>query len=171
MSASLWFGGIVALAAVSSLVIRGLVYLRSKNTESRDMRLELRRHFEQFAHDVGTAEDLLPRVKKSRQRVLAATHQLNSGAMEEWLRGIAMGEAAVSRWMSYVEGFGDAAVTIGKMGFEEMEVTLGDVDKLQLQATALIKELEGCLEQDDRRREEIRRTQQGSLSDLLNREP
>jgi hypothetical protein len=146
-------GIIGAITGVSGAIMGYVSYRRSASLKSLDLRLELRKAVNDMQSGLFQLEQLIEHANSSREAVAAATGRYRSGMMAKWRQDVETDKSTAKQLSQ------QAAATekdYDNLTPKELESTLVEVHRLQVQVNELRNKYDAAVRADDKEREHIR---------------
>lgn len=146
-------GLIGAITGISGAIMGYVSYRRSNSLKSLDLRIELRKAINVAQSNLQQLEKHIVYANKSREAVAAATGRFKSGMMEKWKQEVEADKNAVKLLFQNAPA---ADETYDDLTPKELELTLVEVHRLQVQIDELRKKYDATVLADDEERKHIR---------------
>ena len=146
-------GIIGAITGISGAIMGYVSYRRSNSLKSLDLRIELRKAVNVAQSGLQQLSKLIEYANKSREAVASATGRFKFGMMEKWKQEIEADKNAVKRLFQNAPA---ADKSYDNLTPKELESTLVDIHRLQVQIDELRNKYDAAVRADDEERKHIR---------------
>jgi hypothetical protein len=160
MSEPAWMGyvgmitGVVgAITGIAGAIMGYVSYRRSNSLKSLDLRIELKKALNVAQSALEQLERLIEDANKSREGVASATGRFNSGMMQKWKKEVEEDKNKVKLLAQKVPA---ADKSYDDSTPKELESTLVEVHRLQVQIDEIRNKYEAAVRADDEERKHIR---------------
>jgi hypothetical protein len=146
-------GIIGAITGISGAIMGYVSYRRSNNLKSLDLRIELRKSVNVAQSSLQQLAKLIECANRSRQAVASAMGRYQSGMMENWKQEVEADNNAVKTLLQNAPA---PDTSYDDLTPKELESTLVEVHRLQVQIDELSKKYDAAVRADDEDRKHIR---------------
>lgn len=146
-------GIIGAITGIAGAIMGYVSYKKSNSLKSLNLRLELRKAVNDLRSSLSRLGKLTEHANRSRQAVASATGKLGSGMMEKWRQEVEVDKNTAKQLF---ENTPAADKSYDDLTPKELESTLVEVHRLQIQVDELSKKYDAAVQADDEERKHIR---------------
>lgn len=146
-------GVVGAITGVAGAIMGYVSYRRSNSLKSLDLRIELRKAVNVAQSSLQQLEKLIEYANKSREAVASAMGRFKSGMMEKWKKEVEADKNAVKLLFQNAPA---ADKSYDDLTPKELESTLVEVHRLQVQIDEIRNKYEAAVRADDEERKHIR---------------
>lgn len=165
MSEPAWTGYVGMVTGIAGTIMGYVSYRRSNSLKSLDLRIELRKSINVVESNLQHLEKLIEDANRSREAVASATGEFKSGKMERWKKQVGEDKNMVKQLFQNVPS---ADKSYDALTPKELESTLVEVHRLQVQIDELRNKYEIAVRADDEERKHIREDSRSRYAPKLN---
>lgn len=146
-------GIIGAITGIAGAIMGYVGYRTGTSLKSLDLRLELKKAANDVQSNLSQLDKLIGHANQSREAVASATGRYKSGMMEKWKQEV---EADKNTAKQLLQNAPAADKSYDDLTPRELESTLVEVHRLQVQVDGLRNKYDAAVRADDEERKHIR---------------
>ncbi|HET7650390.1 MAG TPA: hypothetical protein VFL15_06795 [Gammaproteobacteria bacterium] len=146
-------GIIGAITGVAGAIMGFVSYRTSNNLKSLDLRLDLRKAINNLQSTLSQLDQQIEDAIRSREAVAAATGRFHSGAMQKWKQDTEIDKTTIKRLLQSAPA---TTNNYDDLTPKDLESTLVEVHRLQVQVDGLSKKYYLAVQSDDEERKHLR---------------